>query len=206
MKKLVLLLLVAAVAFGCSLNEYAVKKSIQSGANVGIIAMDYSGDRVMNITYKVARSFLSEGYSVKAINTIRSELTYPFLRELFNGDMELKFKTKIESLLQYTVDTSTPFENEGRIKKELEEIKALVGLDYLVVLYKVNRVFSLVGIDLGNYEIVYVHHFRYTPVPIISTIINLFIPYHKDKKLNQIVRKFINTIQKTGSGEEYSPW
>lgn len=206
MKKLVLLLLVTAIAFGCSLNEYAVKKSIQSGANIGIIAMDYSGDKPKNITYRVARNFLSEGYTIKAINTIRAELSYPFLRDMFEGEMEIKFKTKIESLLEHTRRISTPFEVEGKIKKELEEIKSLIGLDYLVVLYKVNKVFSLVGIDLGNYEIVYVHHYRYTPIPVISTIINFFIPYHKEKKLNQIVRKFINTIQKTGSGEEYSPW
>jgi hypothetical protein len=208
MKKLSILLLLVLVVFtGCSLNEYAVKKSIQAGANVGIIAYDISDmEQPENITYIVARNFLAEGYSVKALNTISSRYKYPFLKDLFEGQLELNFKTKIESLMKYTTELQTPFEKEGQIKRELEEIKGIVGMDYLVTVYKQDNVYSLVGIDIGNYEVVYVHHYRYTPFWGVQHLVNLFRPYSSEKDLNATIKKFITTIQEVGSMEEYSPW
>ena len=208
MSRLTILILAVLIIFtACSLNEYAVKKSIQAGANIGIIAWDISDEyKPENITYMVARNFLAEGYSVKALNTIGAKYKYPFLKDLFAGQLELNFKTKIESLMKYTTEIQTPFEIEGQIKQELEEIKGIVGMDYLVTLYKDGNDYALVGIDIGNYEVVYVHKYQYTPFWGITQLINLFRPYSSEKDMNVIIKKFIATIQEVGSMEEYSPW
>lgn len=204
MKKFFIIIGVSII-FSCSLNQYSVKKPIQPGATIGIIAYDYTSgytsDYPRDISLVVARNFLAKGYNVKALNTINSYLTYPFLRKIFEGELNVKFRTKIEELLKKSVKTSTPFDREVRIKRELEAVKSELGIDYLLVFYRLDKnKYSLIGLDIGNFEVVYVQ--TYIP-PAGCLLVKLLTPFYEERQLDRIVNKFIETINRTGSGAYY---
>lgn len=192
----------------CALNQFAVKTPIAPGSSLGIVAYeiiknsDGPSER-RDISMDVTRNFLSAGYAVKALNVIPFYKSYPFLEKMF-VDSTSKFKVNVDDILSKTREVHTSYANDVNIKKELETVKSDMGLDYLLVVYRIQMrgqvKYFLTGIDVGNFEIVYTQ--SYVPSNGFA-LAKWVVPFYEERRFDQAIQKFISTIGQAGSGSFY---